>query len=38
MLIPRRVKHRKQQHQKRNGAAKGGKKLAFGDYGIQGLE
>ena len=38
MLIPRRVKHRKQHHPKRDGAAKGGTKLAFGDYGIQALE
>ena len=38
MLIPRRVKHRKQHHPKRTGAAKGGTKLAFGDFGIQALE
>ena len=38
MLIPRRVKFRKQHHPKRDGAAKGGTKLAFGDYGIQSLE
>ena len=38
MLIPRRVKFRKQHHPKRSGAAKGGTKLAFGDYGIQALE
>ena len=38
MLIPRRVKHRKQHHPKRDGAAKGGTKLAFGDFGIQALE
>ena len=37
MLIPRRVKHRKQHHPKRDGMAKGGTKLAFGDYGIQAL-
>ncbi|KUJ69966.1 hypothetical protein ACZ90_06255 [Streptomyces albus subsp. albus] len=35
MLIPRRVKHRKQHHPKRNGMAKGGTELAFGEYGIQ---
>jgi large subunit ribosomal protein L16 len=35
MLIPRRVKHRKQHHPGRSGAAKGGTKIAFGDYGIQ---
>jgi len=37
MLIPRRVKHRKQHHPDRTGAAKGGTKIAFGDYGIQAL-
>ena len=37
MLMPRRVKHRKQHHPGRSGAAKGGTKLAFGDYGIQAL-
>ena len=37
MLIPRRVKHRKQHHPKRSGMAKGGTQLAFGDYGIQAL-
>ena len=38
MLMPRRVKHRKQHHPKRSGAAKGGTELAFGDFGIQALE
>ena len=38
MLIPRRVKHRKQHHPKRSGAAKGGTRVAFGEYGIQALE
>jgi large subunit ribosomal protein L16 len=38
MLIPRRVKHRKQHHPGRSGAAKGGTAIAFGDYGIQALE
>lgn len=38
MLMPRRVKHRKQHHPKRSGAAKGGTSLAFGDFGIQALE
>ena len=37
MLIPRRVKHRKQHHPGRSGAAKGGTTVAFGDYGIQAL-
>jgi len=38
MLIPRRVKHRKQHHPSRTGMAKGGTRLAFGDFGIQALE
>ena len=38
MLVPRKVKFRKQHHPKRTGLAKGGTKLAFGDYGIQALE
>ena len=38
MLIPRRVKYRKQHHPERGGAAKGGTTVAFGDYGIQALE
>ena len=38
MLIPRRVKHRKQHHPGRSGMSKGGTALAFGDYGIQALE
>ena len=38
MLIPRRVRHRKQHHPGRSGAAKGGTRIAFGDYGIQALE
>lgn len=38
MLIPRRVKFRKQHHPRRTGDAKGGTKLAFGDFGIQALE
>jgi large subunit ribosomal protein L16 len=38
MLMPRRVKHRKQHHPKRTGAAKGGTKVTFGDFGIQALE
>ena len=31
MLIPRRVKHRKQHHPGRSGAAKGGTRVAFGE-------
>ena len=38
MLIPRRVKHRKQHHPGRSGAATGGTRIAFGDYGIQAIE
>lgn len=38
MLIPKRVKHRKQHAPKRRGDAKGGTELAFGDYGIQALD
>ena len=38
MLIPRRVKHRKQHHPSRRGAATGGTRVAFGEYGIQALE
>ena len=38
MLIPRRVKHRKQHHPKRTGAAKGGTEVTFGTYGLQAVE
>ncbi len=38
MLIPRRVKYRKQHHPKRSGMATGGTEVTFGDYGIQALE
>src|SRR5215218_10698505 len=38
MLVPRKVRFRKQHHPKRTGAAKGGTRLAFGEYGIQALE
>src|SRR6476659_2729455 len=38
MLIPRRVKHRKQHRPDRHGVAKGGTRVAFGEYGIQALE
>ncbi|GEP27480.1 50S ribosomal protein L16 [Cryobacterium sp. TMS1-20-1] len=37
MLIPRRVKHRKQHHPGRTGHATGGTTVSFGDYGIQAL-
>ena len=35
MLIPRKVKHRKQHSPKRGGHATGGTKVHFGEYGIQ---
>ena len=38
MLIPRRVKHRKQHHPGRSGASTGGTKVSFGEYGIQAVE
>ena len=38
MLIPRRVKHRKQHHPSRRGVAKGGTKVTFGEFGIQAME
>jgi large subunit ribosomal protein L16 len=38
MLIPRKVKHRKQHSPKRGGRAKGGTSVSFGELGIQALE
>ena len=38
MLMARRYKHRKQHRPNRSGAAKGGTRLAFGDFGIQAIE
>ena len=38
MLIPRKVKHRKQHRPHRTGAASGGTRVTFGDFGIQALE
>ena len=38
MLIPRKVKHRKQHHPRQRGIASGGTQVSFGDYGIQALE
>ena len=38
MLIPRKVRHRKQHRPDRHGAAKGGTAVSFGEYGIQALE
>ena len=37
MLIPRKVKHRKQHHPEQRGIASGGTSVSFGDYGIQAL-
>ena len=38
MLMPRKTRHRKTQRGRLNGMAKGGTRLAFGEYGIQALE
>ncbi len=38
MLMPKKVKHRKQQRGRTKGRTKGASKVAFGDYGIQVLE
>jgi large subunit ribosomal protein L16 len=38
MLMPRRVKHRKQHRGRMTGAAKGGTSITFGDYAIQAME
>jgi large subunit ribosomal protein L16 len=38
MLMPKKVKWRKQQRGRRAGRTKGGEYLAFGDYGLQALE
>jgi large subunit ribosomal protein L16 len=38
MLMPKKVKYRKQQRGRRRGRAKGGDYIAFGDYGLQVLE
>lgn len=38
MLMPRKVKHRKQQRGRLGGLAKGGTEVTFGEYGIQALE
>ena len=38
MLMPKKVKFRKQQRGRRKGMAKGGSYMAFGDYGLQALE
>ncbi len=38
MLMPKKVKHRKQQRGRVSGKAKGGTVVSFGDYGILALE
>ena len=38
MLMPKKVKYRKQQRGRRRGRAKGGAYVAFGDYGLKALE
>jgi large subunit ribosomal protein L16 len=38
MLMPRKVRHRKQQRGRMRGQATGGTRLAFGEYGIQAME
>lgn len=38
MLMPKRVKHRKQQRGRRTGMSKGGVYVAFGEYGLKALE
>lgn len=38
MLLPKRIKHRKQQRGRRRGTAQRGAKISFGEYGLQALE
>ena len=38
MLVPRRVKYRRQFRGKMRGEAKGGKEVAFGQYGLQAVD
>ena len=38
MLMPKKVKHRKQSRGRTRGDAKGGTRVVFGDFGIQALE
>ncbi len=38
MLLPKRVKYRKQQRGKMRGQAKGGRELSVGEFGLQALE
>ena len=37
MLIPRKVKYRKQHHPGRSGQATGGTKVSFGEYGLKAI-
>jgi large subunit ribosomal protein L16 len=37
MLMPKKVKYRKQQRGRRSGPAKGGTEVSFGDFGLQAL-
>ena len=38
MMMPKKVKFRKQQRGRRRGMATRGQKISFGDYGLQALE
>jgi large subunit ribosomal protein L16 len=38
MLLPKRIKHRKQHRGRMRGLSKGGTQVNFGDYGLQALE
>src|SRR5882672_6845194 len=38
MLMPKKVKYRKQQRGRRRGVSKGGTYISFGDYALQALE
>ena len=38
MLMPKKVKYRKQQRGRRKGMSKGGTRISFGDFGLQALE
>ncbi|MGH9282881.1 MAG: 50S ribosomal protein L16 [Acidimicrobiales bacterium] len=38
MLMPKKVRHRKQQRGRLSGKAKGGTTVTFGDFGVQALE
>jgi large subunit ribosomal protein L16 len=38
MLMPKRVKHRKQQRGRRTGATKGGAQVSFGEFGLKAMQ